>query len=174
MLCVKVVPLNWEAVGAVGELVGAFAVIVTLAYLALQIRYTHRVAADTNRRYRASGVMDGMKVLVSDDGLRNSWTKSLKLEDIYDDLGQKLNLSQDEATKFDYFFLYWVWLHWGQYLSVSTDEDLQEIEHIVANFYSLEALQICLKHSPFRNTLDEKFVQFIEEVTAKHIEGRNA
>jgi len=115
-----------------------------------------------------------MKVLVSDDGLRNSWTKSLKLEDIYDDLGQKLNLSQDEATKFDYFFLYWVWLHWGQYLSVSTDEDLQEIEHIVANFYSLEALQICLKHSPFRNTLDEKFVQFIEEVTAKHIEGRNA
>ncbi len=30
--------MNWDAIGAVGEMVGAFAVIVTLAYLALQIR----------------------------------------------------------------------------------------------------------------------------------------
>ncbi len=166
--------MNWEAIGAIGEIVGALAVIVTLIYLALQIRYTHRVAADTNRRYRASGVMDGMKLLVSDEGLRKSWSKAIKLEEIYDELGKKLNLSQDEATKFDYFFIYWIWLHWGQYLSVSTDEDREEIEHLVANFYSIEALQICLRDSPFRNTLDEKFVQFIEEVTAKHIATRDA
>ena len=30
--------MNWEALGAVGEIVGALAVVVTLAYLALQVR----------------------------------------------------------------------------------------------------------------------------------------
>ena len=30
--------MNWEAIGAIGEIVGAIAVVVTLGYLALQIR----------------------------------------------------------------------------------------------------------------------------------------
>ena len=30
--------MNWEALGAIGEIVGAVAVIATLAYLAVQIR----------------------------------------------------------------------------------------------------------------------------------------
>ena len=30
--------MNWEAIGAVGEIVGALGVIVTLAYLATQVR----------------------------------------------------------------------------------------------------------------------------------------
>ena len=30
--------MNWEAIGAIGEIVGAFGVIVTLIYLALQIK----------------------------------------------------------------------------------------------------------------------------------------
>jgi hypothetical protein len=36
--------MNWEAIGAVGEIVGALAVVVTLAYLAIQIRQTNRIA----------------------------------------------------------------------------------------------------------------------------------
>ena len=31
--------MNWEAAGAIGEIVGAFAVLVTLVYLARQIRH---------------------------------------------------------------------------------------------------------------------------------------
>ena len=34
--------MNWDALGAVGETVGAFAVVITVAYLALQIRSTRR------------------------------------------------------------------------------------------------------------------------------------
>ena len=30
--------MNWDAIGAIGEIIGAFAVFITLAYLALQIR----------------------------------------------------------------------------------------------------------------------------------------
>ena len=41
--------MNWEAIGAVGEIVGATAVVVTLIYLAVQVRHTTR-ATDTARR----------------------------------------------------------------------------------------------------------------------------
>lgn len=44
--------MNWEAVGAIGEIVGAIAVVATLYYLALQIREntarTRQVEANTN------------------------------------------------------------------------------------------------------------------------------
>ena len=41
--------MNWEAIGAVGEIVGAIAVIVTLGYLAVQIRQnTRTVRASTH------------------------------------------------------------------------------------------------------------------------------
>lgn len=34
--------MNWEAVGAEGEILGAFAVIITLGYLAVQVRQNTR------------------------------------------------------------------------------------------------------------------------------------
>ena len=34
--------MSWDAIGAVGELVGALAVLVTLIYLAIQVRHTRR------------------------------------------------------------------------------------------------------------------------------------
>ncbi len=41
--------MNWEAIGAVGETVGALAVLVTLVYLAMQIRQnTKSVQAAVN------------------------------------------------------------------------------------------------------------------------------
>ena len=36
-------PINWDAVGAIGEVVGAFGVIATLIYLAMQIRQNTQV-----------------------------------------------------------------------------------------------------------------------------------
>ncbi|MGR8949132.1 MAG: hypothetical protein ACU84Q_13875 [Gammaproteobacteria bacterium] len=43
--------MNWEALGAIGELVGAAAVVLTLAYLAIQIRHSTKLArADAHER----------------------------------------------------------------------------------------------------------------------------
>jgi hypothetical protein len=35
--------MNWAAIGAIGEIVGAVAVVVTLAYLAIQVRQNTRM-----------------------------------------------------------------------------------------------------------------------------------
>ena len=42
--------MNWEAIGAVGELAGGVAVIATLIYLALQIRQTNKINASSVRQ----------------------------------------------------------------------------------------------------------------------------
>ena len=48
--------MNWDAIGALSEAIGALAVVVTLAYLATQVRYAKITASDSNRLTRASGV----------------------------------------------------------------------------------------------------------------------
>ena len=47
--------MNWEAIGAVGEVLGAFGVIVTLGYLAVQIRHNTRSVRAASRLEIASG-----------------------------------------------------------------------------------------------------------------------
>ena len=40
--------MNWEAIGAIGELLGALAVVVSLLYLAVQIRQNSRIVKGTS------------------------------------------------------------------------------------------------------------------------------
>ncbi len=47
--------MNWEAIGALGETLGALLVLITLIYLATQVRYAKNAAADANRLARAKG-----------------------------------------------------------------------------------------------------------------------
>jgi hypothetical protein len=43
--------VNWDAIGAVGEILGAFAVFVSLVYLAVQVRHNSKLAeANLNTR----------------------------------------------------------------------------------------------------------------------------
>ena len=44
--------MNWGAIGAVGEILGAIAVVLTLVYLAVQVRYAKEAATDNNRNPR--------------------------------------------------------------------------------------------------------------------------
>jgi hypothetical protein len=46
--------MNWEALGAIGEIVGAVAVVVTLGYLAVQIRQNTRVVTSATHHSTAS------------------------------------------------------------------------------------------------------------------------
>ncbi|MEZ5570378.1 MAG: hypothetical protein R3E64_00015 [Halioglobus sp.] len=46
--------MNWDAIGAIGEIIGAVAVLVTLIYLALQVRQTRKMLlAESIRATRA-------------------------------------------------------------------------------------------------------------------------
>ena len=73
--------MNWEAIGAIGEIVGAVAVVVTLFYLAQQIRQNTRMARAemTKDLYLASraAIMD----VASSDRLAEVWADIRPFED---------------------------------------------------------------------------------------------
>ncbi len=50
--------MNWDAIGAIGELLSAIAVLVTLVYLAVQVRYS-RDLLEENRKLALSQVYQG-------------------------------------------------------------------------------------------------------------------
>lgn len=57
--------VNWDAVGAIGEIVGATAVVVTLFYLAIQIRETRKEAQLTAAQAQRSAVQASRELRIN-------------------------------------------------------------------------------------------------------------
>ena len=162
--------MNWEAIGALGEIVGALAVVLTLAYLAIQVRRAKEAAADTNRLERSKGVRDMMLASAADSGLRENLTKGLQLSDYYNEIASNLNMSSDEAASFDWAMLYWFWLHWGQYASTTKESDVEELRNVISGFYRNPGVRVCWEKSPWaRPVLEKDFVNFVDEILAQDL-----
>lgn len=50
--------MNWDAIGAIGEVIGGFAVLVTLVYLARQVRSAEKMMQAETRNRRLSDIRD--------------------------------------------------------------------------------------------------------------------
>ncbi len=160
--------MNWEAIGALGEIVGALAVVLTLAYLAIQVRHAKAAATDSNRLERSKGVRDMMLASAADSGLRENLTKGLQLSDYYNEIASNLNMSSDEAASFDWAMLYWFWLHWGQYASTTKESDVEELRNVISGFYRNPGVRVCWEKSPWaRPVLEKDFVNFVDEILAQ-------
>jgi hypothetical protein len=61
--------MNWEAIGAIGEIIGALAVVLSLIYLATQIKHSSKVAQSSTRHEVTKSVMIGGQMLAENDQL---------------------------------------------------------------------------------------------------------
>jgi hypothetical protein len=61
--------MNWDAVGAIGEIIGAAAVVATLAYLAVQIRQSSKVASLQASQHVLEGAAEFQRRIAADDDL---------------------------------------------------------------------------------------------------------
>jgi hypothetical protein len=69
--------LNWDAIGAISELVGAVAVLVTLVYLAVQVRDNTKTVKSENV-HRVTDSFNAINMLVaSDQDLADLWFKGV-------------------------------------------------------------------------------------------------
>ena len=151
--------MNWEAIAAVGEIVSAMVVALTLGYFAIQLRAAKDAAADINRLERAKGVREMMLAT----SLNN------ELESYYQELGKHLQMSPEEASTFDWAMLYWFWLHWGQFASETRDTDIEELSNVVRQFYANPGVRKCWERSPWaKPVLEHDFVSFVDEVLKKN------
>jgi len=77
--------MNWEALGAIGEIVGAIGVIVSLVYLATQIRQSSKQMGEHNRALRVAAI-DQVAAsfsrfrdpLIRDPGVAELWLRGTK------------------------------------------------------------------------------------------------
>jgi hypothetical protein len=56
--------MNWEAIGAIGEIVGAVAVVATLFYLAVQVRQNSRFVERSNEYANATSMYQSQSMYV--------------------------------------------------------------------------------------------------------------
>ena len=69
--------MNWEAIGAIGEVVGASAVFISLLYLALQIRNSRRSDQIVAAAGAVSAVHDWIGQIVRDETLYDLYRRGL-------------------------------------------------------------------------------------------------
>ena len=160
--------MNWETISSILEAVGVIAVVISLLYLALQVRFARLAAADTSRTARSVGVRENVLAMANNPELCKNWMKSSGLKSEYEKLGSELNISADGAIQVDNMCQCWMWLHWGQYKSIKTRADLEELENIVSVFYSVPPMLNFWRKSPYGSKVfDEDFVRFVEGAISK-------
>ena len=159
--------MKWDAIGAVGEVASAIAVVLTLGYLARQVHFAREAASDSNRLNRANGVKDMVIAVATDAELMKSVSKAHGLAPFHEAYAQQFETTPDEAARADWFHVYYFWVHWGQFSSSTTRKDLSEIANIVTNFYQMPPIRYSWDHSPWANPLlDPEFVEFGENTLA--------
>ncbi len=73
--------MNWEAVGAVGEILGAAGVIATLGYLALQIRQNTRQTQASAASASAHALKDARRSVYESAEITGIWLKGMSHPD---------------------------------------------------------------------------------------------
>lgn len=102
--------MNWDAIGAVGEIVGALAVFLTLVYLALQIR-------QNTSAVRASALDSSITAV---GAIRQAVFSSSEVADIYlRGLASIDNLDQVERDRFRLILNNILWSLWNVYSQAS-------------------------------------------------------
>lgn len=75
--------MNWEAIGAVGELMGALGVVISLVFVGLQLRKNTQVIIDTNVESATERLITVSQLIASDADLARIYGVGLKsLDDL--------------------------------------------------------------------------------------------
>ncbi len=69
--------MNWEAIGAVGEILGALAVVISLAYVAIQIRQNTEVTRVASAQNLLTNDINTHFLIASDNGLADILQKGV-------------------------------------------------------------------------------------------------
>jgi hypothetical protein len=120
----------WNAVGAIGQIVGALAVVVSLVYLAIQIRQSTRVMMAESARAAVAAVRDFNKSMIEDPSVAKIFRMGAE---------NLSNLTIDERAQFAHvalnFFKTAEDLHY-QYVRGTLDNDVWESWRTIVAVYA--------------------------------------
>lgn len=67
--------MNWEAIGAIGEIIGSVAVVASLAYVAIQLRQNTEMMRALDSQERVQRDFDISSALIESRDMAEIWTK---------------------------------------------------------------------------------------------------
>ena len=151
--------MNWDAIGAIGEVLGAAAVVLTLGYLAAQIRQNSQAVKNSAAQSLLSEVNGSLRVVASStDTVRAVILGQL----IFDEL------TVEERAQFFAWYLSWmrtIELAHFQYAQGYIDEEIWE-GHEVHLRQLIQAPGIRLWWSERRDFFSQRFQNYIDELAA--------
>jgi len=121
--------MNWEAVGAIGQVLGSVAVFVTLAYLATQVRQARRQMQRAATDNRAATVRQLTLTQLTNERLMGIFEKVTPRGPEFDALAEQVGLAYEEANT--WFTWQTVWFQYRA-ATISYIDDLPPGER--ANF----------------------------------------
>jgi hypothetical protein len=102
--------VNWEAIGAIGELLSAVAVLVTLIYLAVQVRNARTEMQHSVLQYRDQTVQTLMLEQVRNPLLLSAYAKAAVTygsNELTSAVGEAVGLTQEEAQAYSIYYISW-------------------------------------------------------------------
>jgi hypothetical protein len=150
--------------GAIGEFVGAFAILITLAYLAIQVRYARIATQDKNRESRVTGIIQINSRLANNRDLRQAYDKAASEDwkNMLLSFASIWGVSVEEASAVVWTHGDYIWLHWAQYRSLKTNEDQRELENLVKTWYSAPPMSTMIQNNTNRAFYDPEFISWID------------
>lgn len=118
--------VNWDAIGAIGEVAGAIGVVASLAYLATQIRHNTRASA-VESKLATTGMLTGfVDMLITNPELNDIFMRGRTSTE---------NLSKEEHQRFSNMVMKTFWFcsaaHFQLRTGTLTEEDWFEIKAIL-------------------------------------------
>jgi hypothetical protein len=84
--------MNWDAIGAIAEIIGSFVVVISFLYLALQIRQSSKSARSASANQSRMAVTDVLSAISSDSETSKVYTTGMSTPD---------SLELHERVRFD-------------------------------------------------------------------------
>ena len=151
-----------QLLGNYGEFIGAIGVVVTLAYLATQVRYARIATTDQSRQARVTGIREINDRLFSDPDLMRSVVSLVPgYSKAFDSLAAKLGEPRDDVMRVWCWNVDFVRTHWAQYRSLKTPADTAELENQIRTWYDSPLMRAALKDPVLSAVFDPEFIAWI-------------
>jgi hypothetical protein len=158
-----------QELGSIGELIAAIATVVTLAYLATQIRYARLAASDASRQARADSVREMQVMSLNNREFRKAWNNAdPETAGRLAIMAERLGVTPDEIELIWHGACAWTYIHWSQFRSMKTPEDERELENLIRVFYTIPPMSVLWEHDPLIKVLiDAEFVRWVDGILAE-------
>ncbi|MFT7213855.1 MAG: hypothetical protein ACI9XK_004114 [Granulosicoccus sp.] len=152
--------------GAIAEVVGSVAIIVTLIYLAIQIKFAKLSTIDQNRDRRVTALREIHGRFALNPELRRAHDQSAgeDWKSMLQTLASTWGLSTDEASAVLFSQIDFIWTHWSQYRSMKSTADEKELRNIITVYYASTPMTDIIRHPTLRALFDSEFIDWVDTI----------